>query len=250
MPPLEPSHDLTVAAARDFRTTHWSLVLTAGQGAPAEAAPALEQLCRAYWYPLYTYVRRRGHPPEEAQDLVQEFFSQLLERKDLGTVDRARGKFRSFLMASMNHLEANEWKKANRQKRGGGALVFSLDEQDAEGRFQHEPASDWTPEKAFERRWAETLLQQVLALLRAEFKAAGLEPRYDLLKPYLLSDEEPEPCVGLAARLGLTASGVKSAIRRMKLRYAEIFREEIARTVSTPEEIDEEIRHLFAALGG
>jgi len=246
----EQNLETAPGVARDFRTTHWSVVLAAGQASTEQSAAALEKLCRTYWFPLYAFVRRQGHAPPEAQDLTQEFFSRLLAKNPLGTLQPAKGRFRSYLIASMKHLLANEWDRAHRQKRGGRVVTFSLDEKDAEERYVVEPADELTPEKIFERRWAEALLEQVLARLRVEFRAAGQEDRYELLKPFLVGDDDPGPGEELAARLGLGVSGAKSAIRRLRQRYGELFREEIAQTVESEEEIDAEIRHLFAALSG
>ena len=233
-----------------FATTHWSVVLRAGSADPAASRHALEDLCRAYWYPLYSFVRRSGHGPTDAQDLTQEFFARLLAGASLARVHPDKGRFRSFLLASLKHFLANEWKRSQCLKRGGGVPLLSLDERDAEGRYLHEPVDDLTPERAFERRWAEALLQQVLARLRAEFVAARQAERYDLLKGCLTHDWDSPPDPELAGRLGLGVSGLKSAIHRMRQRYGEIFREEIADTVAGPEEVDAEIRHLFAVLGG
>lgn len=180
--------------------------------------------------------------------MTQDFFSRLLTKNSFGALHPAKGKFRSYLIASMKHLLANEWNRAHRQKRGGQAVTFSLDEKDAEERYALEPAEEATPESLFERRWAEALLQQVLARLRAEFAAAGQADRYELLKPCLVGDDDPGSGAELAARLGLSESGAKSAIRRLRQRFGELFREEIAQTVESPDDIDAEIRHLFAAL--
>ena len=236
-----------------FVTTHWSTVLRAGSHSSAQSLGALEKLCRAYWYPLYAYVRRQGHDAHEAQDLTQEFLSRLLESNSLNAVHPDKGRFRSFLIASLNHYLANDWKRSQRQKRGGGHTHFSLDEETAEDRFRHEPADTFTPEKAFERRWAETLLQGVLDRLRDEWesKAAGAATcRFDDVKPFLLDGREAAPFTETARRLDVTEASLKWAVHKLRKRYAELFREEIAHTVSSADEMDDEIRHLFLVMSG
>ena len=247
------NHDSAPAASPRFNTTHWSVVLAAGETAVPGGAAALEQLCRAYWYPLYAFVRRQGHDSHEAQDLTQEFLSRLLEGNALGSAHPDKGRFRSFLIASLNHFLANEWKHSQRQKRGGSHTQFSLDEETAEDRFRHEPADTFTPEKAFERRWAETLLQGVLDRLRDEWegKAAGAATcRFDDVKPFLLDGKEAAPFADAARHLGITEASLKWAVHKLRKRYAELFREEIAHTVSSADEMDDEIRHLFLVMSG
>lgn len=233
---------------RQFLTTRWSVVLRAGNSGSSESGAALEKLCHAYWYPLYTYVRRQGRAPHEAQDLTQEFFSRLLESNGLDAVHPSKGRFRSFLIASLNHFLANEWKHSQRQKRGGGHTHFSLDEAMAEGRYQHEPAGNFTPEKAFERRWAEALLQGVLDRLRDEWENNETARRFDDMKPFLIEGRDAAPFAEAALRLNVTEASLKWAVHKMRKRYGEIFREEIANTVSSPEEIEDEIRHLFSVM--
>jgi RNA polymerase sigma factor (sigma-70 family) len=231
-----------------FATTHWSVVLCAGDSQAPESAEALEKLCRAYWYPLYAYVRRQGYPPETAQDLTQEFFSRLLEKKQLRTADPERGRFRSFLLTVLKRLLVTEWRRENRQKRGGDAVVFSLDEQEAEGRYLLEPADQATPERIFERRWAETVLDRVLARLEEEYRRHALG--FGNLQPYLVEDKGAAPFAQAASRLGVTESALKAVVYRLRCRYGEIFREEIAHTVERPEDVEEEIRHLLGVLRG
>jgi RNA polymerase sigma-70 factor (ECF subfamily) len=234
------------AAARDFATTHWSLVLQAVQSDSPQSAEALEKLCRAYWYPLYAFVRRQNHSPEEAQDLTQEFFSRLLEKNYLQIADPSRGRFRSFLLGSLKHMLANVRRDARRQKRGGGCVIFSIDEQDAEERFRLEPPDEWTPDKIFERRWAETILARVLDRLEAEYQGHAM--RFDDLKLFLIEDKGAASFTEVAARLGVTVAALKSVVHRMRRRYRELFRDEVAQTVASPAEVDDEIRGLFAAL--
>ena len=247
-------HDRSaISTEAAFVTTHWSMVLRASSHPSSQSLGALEKLCRAYWYPLYAYVRRQGHDAHEAQDLTQEFFSRLLQDNSLASVQPSKGRFRSFLIASLNHYLANDWKHSQRQKRGGGHIHFSLDEETAEDRFRHEPADHFTPEKAFERRWAETLLQGVLDRLRDEWegKAAGAATcRFDDVKPFLLDGKEAAPFADAARHLGITEASLKWAVHKLRKRYGEMFREEIAHTVSGGDQIDDEIRHLFLVMSG
>ena len=241
---LDPGGGIAV----DFATTHWSIVLRAGDSQAPESAEALEKLCRAYWYPLYAYVRRQGYAPADAQNLTQEFFSRLLENKQLRTADPERGRFRSFLLTVLKRLLISEWRHEHRQKRGGDALVFSLDEQEAEDRYHHEPADAATPETLFERRWAETVLERVLARLEAEYRRHPLG--FANLQPYLVEDKGAAPFAETAVRLGVTESALKAVVYRLRCRYGELFHEEIAHTVAQPEDIDDEIRHLLVVLRG
>lgn len=246
----EPSQLPAPEGWRDFASTHWSVVLLAGQEHSDQSAAALQELCRAYWPPLYAFVRREGYAPEAAADLTQEFFSRLLANNGLESVDRSKGKFRSFLLASMKNLLANEWHHARTQKRGGGQVHFSLDAVTAEERYQLDPADDLTPEKIFARRWAETVTDAVTRRLQEEFAGAGMTNRFEALKVFLLAGDEPPSYSEAAQRLDLSESATRAAIYRMRQRYGELFRAEIAKTVSGPEEMEEEIREFFAALGG
>lgn len=231
-----------------FVTTHWSVVLAAGDEVSAGATEALEHLCRAYWYPLYFYVRRQGRSPEDAQDLTQEFFARLLERKCLQLADPARGRFRTFLLSSLKYFLINEWKQANCQKRGGGRRVISLDTTATEGRFQAEPPDHRTPEKAFERRWALQLLGRVLEQLQAEWTATERGPLFHELKPFLMGEDSDSTYAEIAGRFGLSEGNVKITIHRLRHRFRELLRQEVAMTVEGPEAVDEEIQHLMAAL--
>ncbi len=236
---MSPSH---------FATTHWSLVLAARDRAEPGARDALASLCALYWYPLYAYVRRRGHGPDDSHDLTQEFFGRLLEKDFLANVDRGKGKFRSFLLAACTHFLANERDRVRAKKRGGGRAIVSLDATDAEGRYRTEPADDLTPEKLFERRWALALLQQVMGRLRAEFEAKGKDRLFDRLRGFLVGDKGGG-YRRAADELGLSEGAVKVAVHRLRQRYRELLHEEIGRTVTAPEEVEEEIRALFTALG-
>lgn len=228
-----------------FTTTHWSAVVTAGHGHAAEAAAALETLCRAYWYPLYAYVRRCGYPHEDAQDLTQDFFSQLLAKDYVARADPDKGRFRSFLLAGLKNLMSHQREKARRLKRGGDHVFFSIDEQKAEDRYRCEPADELTPERVFERSWTATLLERAAQRLREEYGASGRAELFEELRGFRLDAPEPPAYAEAAARLGLSDSAVKSAIRRMRQRHHQLVRDEIAHTVSDPAEVDEEIRHLL-----
>jgi RNA polymerase sigma-70 factor (ECF subfamily) len=231
-----------------FATTHWSVVVAARDGEAEQAQAALADLCRVYWYPLYAYVRRQGYPADRAQDLTQEFFARLLEKDFLGAVDQEKGKFRAFLLAACKHFLANERDRARAQKRGGGRPCLSLDFDDAEERYGREPEHGQTAEKLFERRWALALLDGVLDRLSAEHAARGKGVLFDRLRGFLLGERQPGGYAGAAAELGLTEGAVKVAVHRLRQRYRELLREEIGRTVDDPEDIDDEIRALFAAL--
>ncbi len=220
----------------------------AGQTSSSQAADALEKLCRTYWYPLYAYVRRQGQSPHDAQDLTQEFFARLLARNYLGTVGREKGKFRSFLLAALNHFMADERDRARAAKRGGGKALISLDEEDAETRYRADIASPLPPDKIFEKRWATTLLEQAFAKLREESVAAGKGERFDRLKVFLQEGSDPGDYAAIGVELGMAANTVAAAVHRLRDRYRELVRAEIAHTVASPEEIQEEMRHLFSAL--
>jgi len=236
-------------AGRTFATTHWSVVLEAGRAGSSEARQALEQLCAAYWYPLYAYVRRQGHGPHDAQDFVQEFFARLLERNDLRLADRNRGRFRTFLLTSLQHFLINEWHKANREKRGGGRLFVSLDAEKTETRFLAEPADQRSPDKAFERRWGMVVLDRVLEQLQAELVAADRGQLFHELKPCLTGEDHESSYTEIGQRLGVTEGNVKVMVHRLRHRYRELLRKEISLTVEEPAVIDDEIRDLIAALG-
>jgi RNA polymerase sigma factor (sigma-70 family) len=233
---------------RGFATTRWSLVVAAQQGAAPEAHDALADLCRLYWYPLYAYIRRRGHDTNQAEDLTQAFFARLLEKDGLAAVTPARGRFRSFLLAACQNFLANERERANALKRGGGRVV-SLDLGDADGRYRREPDHSETPERLFERRWALTLLARVLGRLREDYEAAGKGRLFEALKGQLTGDGTA-PYAALGEELGMTQAAVKTAVHRLRRRYGELLREEIGETVATQAEIDSEIQALFRALAG
>ncbi len=231
-----------------FSTTHWSVVLTAGASASAGSREALERLCRTYWYPLYSYLRRRGCDTHQAEDCAQGFFAALLQGHTLERANPERGKFRSFLLSCLNHFLADQRDRAQAQKRGGGKAIVSLDIEDAETRYQVEPAHDLTPERLFEKSWALTVLDNAMARLKTESAEAGRQDLFESLKPHLPASRGPASYNDVAARLGMTEGAVKVAVHRLRDRYRQLVRAEIAQTVSTPEQVDEEIRDLFAAL--
>lgn len=236
------------ANAKWFTTTHWSVVLAAGHGQSPEAEQALEKLCRRYWYPLYAYTRRRGYDAHEAQDLVQEFFARLLAKNYLQGVNSERGKFRSFLLASLNHFLANEFDRAQALKRGGGQILISLDDETAEERYRCDPASALTPEMTFERRWALTLLEQALQRLQQEFGSTGRAAQFERLKGFLEGEVARGDYDRAAADLKVSPGAVAMAVQRLRQRYRELVRDEVAQTVAVPAEIEEEMKHLIAVL--
>ena len=220
----------------------------AGKKDSPEADRALATLCEMYWYPLYAFVRRQGYSSHDAQDLTQGFFARLLQRDDLKGLDPRKGKFRAFLLASLKHFIANEWDRTQTQKRGGGQTIIHLDAKTAEERYALEPVDEMTPERLYERRWADTILQQVFTRLRLESDAAGKSQRFDELRPFLMDEPSADSYAEAANRLGMTESAVKSAAHRMRQRVGELLREEIGHTVADSREIDGEIRCLLAAL--
>ena len=235
--------------AAAFVTTHWSIVLTAGRCDTPRAREALSKLCQTYWYPLYAYVRGRGHAREDAQDLTQEFFARLLEKNWVGSADRQKGRFRSFLLIAMKRFLSDEWDKARAQKRGGGVPLLPLQFDTAETRLSREPVDEVTPEHSFERRWVLTLLDEVLKRLRTEYEQEGNAKLFAGLHPCLVGDRTSLPYAELATKLALSESAVKSAVHRLRRRYRKLLRAEIAQTVADPDEVDEELRHLFVVLG-
>jgi RNA polymerase sigma-70 factor (ECF subfamily) len=249
MSPFDENRQSAPAALGQFATTHWSVIAAARDGDAPQVQEALAALCQTYWYPLYAYIRRQGYSWDQAQDLTQEFFARLLEKDTLRLVDRAKGKFRSFLIAACQHFLANERDRVRAAKHGGGHVFVPIDGHAAESRFQAEPAHSQTPEKAFERRWALTLLDQVLARLRAEFQGADKGRLFDRLKGFLLKEKSDGGYAQAAQELGMTEGAVKVAVHRLRRRYRELLREEIGQTVHDSGHIDEEIRDLFHALG-
>ncbi len=244
----EATHSGPEAHEGLFATTHWSAVLAAVSRESPEAAAAMERLCGTYWYPLYAYVRHRGHSPEDSQDLTQEFFYRLLQGNYLARVDPGKGRFRSFLLAAMNHFLANEWHRSQRLKRGGSITFLPLDKPEAEERYQGERFGSGSPEEIYERSWALALLEKVVGRLSQETAATGQTARFEQLKPVLIGERTSVSYAQLAARLGTTEAALKMTVQRLRKRYAELVQEEIAHTVPDPREVEEELRHLRAVL--
>jgi RNA polymerase sigma-70 factor (ECF subfamily) len=224
------------------------VVLAAGGTPSPESAAALERLCSSYWYPLYAFVRRSGHSPPDAQDFTQEFFACLLEHNWIIRADRHKGRFRSFLLMAMKRFLANEWDKVMTLKRGGQVRLISFDMDTAETRYSREPADTRTPEQVFEKQWALELLESVLNRLREEHARDGKAMLFDTLKPCLVGSRESQPYASFASELGMTEGAVKVAVCRLRERYRERLKEEIAHTVASPAEVDEELRHLFRVM--
>jgi RNA polymerase sigma-70 factor (ECF subfamily) len=244
---VTPSDSPPEPPARDFHTTHWSLVLEAGIASPTGQS-ALETLCRRYWYPLYAYIRRWGHGPEEAEDLTQEFFASLLASDGIAGVSPTKGRFRTFLLTACQNFLANARDRARRLKRGGGRPLLALDALEPEARYQLEPATPAAPEVLFDRQWARTLVAGVMDQLQADAAREGNAERFAVLKVFLASEPADDSYATLGERLGLSVPAVKSAIHRLRRRYGELLRREITETVDSPAEVEPEIRHLFAAL--
>jgi len=247
MPDYHSMNSAQSGAGR-FATTHWSVVLSAGQPDSSRYQQALEMLCRTYWFPLYAYLRRHGYNTQKAEDHIQAFFACLLEKRGLRLADPKRGRFRSFLLTALKHFLANEHARAQAQKRGGGCKILPLDIENAENRYAREPRDELSPEKLFERSWALAVLDRTMARLQAEAAAAKKEKHFDCLKIYLTAEKNAVPYNEVATRLKMTEGAVKIAVYRLRRRYRDLLRDEIAQTVTSEEQINEEIRDLFAAL--
>lgn len=239
-----------VSSAAQFTTTHWSVVLAAGGKDETRSLAALETLCRTYWYPLYAYVRRRGFSPEDAQDLVQEFFARFLAHHWVSDADRTRGRFRTFLLTALSRFLANEWDRTRAQKRGGNQVHVPLDTALAEQRYQADPATTISPDQLYDRHWAMMLLDRALNRLCSEHEQSGKAADFAILSSALTAERGDIPYAEWARELGLSESATRMAVHRLRQRFREVFREEIAQTVTTPEEVKEEIRHLLAVLAG
>jgi RNA polymerase sigma factor (sigma-70 family) len=244
-----PATESANGRAMAFTTTHWSVVLAA-QGESPEADAALEKLCRTYWRPLYGFVRRQGYKSEEAQDLTQGFFALLLERRDLNTVRKEKGRLRSYLLSSLKHFLADEWRHAMTVKRGKGHWLIPLEELREHERVDAERSDRLTAEQIYEHRWASTLLEHVLSRLKDEYQAAGHAALFDSLKQLLPDEPGALSQADVAAQLGMTENAVKQAFHRFRRRYQLLLREEIAQTVATPSDIEDELRHLISVVGG
>jgi len=236
----------TLPGSSQFPTTRWTLVVAAGDPDRKGARLALVSLCENYWYPLYAWLRRRGHSADEAQDLTQEFFVRVLEGRYLDRADPDKGRFRSFILTSLKFFVADEGDRQRARKRGGGALV-PLEFSSGEERYQREPAHDETPERIFERRWALSVLDRVVERLRTEFLQHGRPEHFERLKVFLLGKSDA-PYADLAREMNTSEGALKVAIHRLRKRYRELFRQEIADTVANPNEVESELRFLAAAL--
>lgn len=230
-----------------FATTHWSVVVSAGQRHTPQSVHALEELCRTYWFPLYAYVRRRGHSKEDAEDLTQTFFVRFLAKNYLEGLNAERGRFRAFLLASLKHFLANEWDKSQCQKRGGGVALLPLDWQTADSQFQLAATTEPSPEKAFDREWALALLASVIERLRAECAVENSDQSFEVLKPFLTVGKSAIPYPQAAAELGISEGAARTAVHRLRRRYREVLRDEIAQTLSDPANVAEEMQALFSA---
>ncbi len=244
----EASSRLPAAQGGQFTTTHWSVVLAAGRVESAQAREALEKLCQIYWYPLYVYVRGRGHSPEDAQDLTQEFFARFLQKEYFHLADPRRGRFRTFLLHALEHFLVNEWKRAQRAKRGGGSPCLSLDAEPVENRYSREAVTRLTPERAYEKRWARTLLEQVLAAVQQEYTQSGQGRLFEELSELLWGRDASVSYAQIGQRLGMSEGAIGTAMHRLRQRYGEKLRAEVAQTVAEPGEVGEELRYLLAVV--
>jgi len=238
----------TGAGPAIFATTHWSVVLKAGDVSGDESDRALDALCRGYWYPLYAYIRRLGHSPHDAQDLTQSFFAYLLEKRLLTKADPESGRFRSFLLGSLKNFMANEWRKQSAQKRGASQTI-SFDAQDAEQRYAVEPADETNPQMIYEQAWAVAVLEQAATSLETEYRAGGKQGLFDQLAPFLQGERSELTYATLGGQLDMTEGAVKVAVHRLRQRYRELLRASVANTVADPLEVDGELKHLMAVLG-
>ena len=230
-----------------FATTHWTVVLAAGKRSTPQSDGALEELCRSYWFPLYAYVRRHGHNKEDAEDLTQAFFARFLEKNYLEGLSAERGRFRAFLLASLKHFLINDWKKSQRQKRGGGEMPLSLDWQTADTIFQVAAVNEPSPDKAFDREWALALLAKVIERLQKECEADGKAKLFGQLKIFLTAGKGELSHAEAATKLGMDETAVRVAVHRLRKRYRQLLRDEIAQTLADDADVDEEMRALFGA---
>jgi len=244
-----PTADAERSGREDpFQTTHWSIVLHARRSSTIESQQAMSQLCQTYWWPLYTYARRQTGDQHQAQDLTQAFFTKLLEKDYLREVNPLRGKFRAFLLTALKRFISNEWDKQTAQKRGGGQAPISLDFESADSRLRIEPAAGLTAEQCYDQQWAIALLGQIMQRLEAEFQSAGKSEQFGLLKGFIIGDHAGETYAQVAEQLNMTEAAAKKSASRMRKRYGELLREEISQTVAGPDEVQDEIRKLFAVL--
>ena len=247
MPPeLDPDGQIR-AAPRCFLTTHWSVILSAKEGTPNEAGAALEELCRSYWWPLYAYVRRRGHTSHDAQDLTQEFFARLLTSGFLRAVDKSKGRFRSYLLACMEHFLAKEWRRASAQKRGGRCAFVSMDANTSEALYLQLPSNDASPGQVYDQQWAITLQNLALSRLKEEYSSRGKLAQYEATYHLLVGDRGSQTYAELGNRLEMTEAALKMAVIRMRGRWKELLREEVAKTVGSQQDVEEELRSVLSA---
>ena len=232
-----------------FATTQWSQVLAARDGSDTRAQEALTGLCETYWFPLYSYIRSRGHDPDDARDLTQAFFANLLEKDILEEVEPSAGRFRSFLLASLKHFVANERRRERALKRGGGMQSISLDCAEAEQRFRYETTTQASPDEVFEYRWAMTVLEQALTRLQREWVDTGRGEQFDCLKPHLTGQEPRTPFRDVGVQLRMSEVSARGAMYRLRQRFGQLIRAEVAETVADSEKIDDEVRHLLDILG-
>ena len=246
-PSSEP--DLQRPLDQQFVTTHWSTVLAAGRDSSPAAQVAMEELCRTYWYPLYAHVRRRGHDHHSAEDSTQEFFARLLDHQWLNSVAPEKGRFRTFLLAALDHFLANEWRRGQALKRGGGQVIVSLEEtHSGEERFAREPAAEGAPERMFDKLWAMTVLDQAMTRLQGEFSERGKAAHFEDWKAFLSREATAQDCQASGQRFGMSPGAVTVAVHRFRERYGDLLRETVAQTVSSARDVDEELRYLFALL--
>jgi RNA polymerase sigma-70 factor (ECF subfamily) len=232
-----------------FKTTHWSVVLSSGHDSESVAQQALEQLCRSYWFPLYAYVRRHGHSREDAQDLTQSFFERFLERGYFARAERERGRFRTFLLTSLKRFLTEEWRRANRQKRGGNQTFVPFAPEEAENRYCSEPRDELSPDILYDVRWAGVLLERVVTRLRKDYESTGRTAVYTQLQQFLWGRQTELSYAEISQELGMNTGAVKVAVHRLRQRFRDLLREEVANTVEMPEQIDDELRHLLGAFG-
>jgi len=243
--------DNAASGVSPFTNTHWSIVLSAADpNNSPQAKESLEKLCRAYWSPLYAFVRRQGESPHDAQDLTQGFFARLLEKDYLKDVDPNKGRFRYFLLAALKHFLSNERDRLRAKKRGGGQVPIAIDLRSGETQYGFEPMHDLTPDKIFERRWASALLDRTMARLRDDYTAEGKVALFDELKPTLTEPRGAVPYAVLAARLGLSEAAIKMAVHRLRQRYRQALRTEVAETVATPDQVEDELREVLRVFSG
>jgi RNA polymerase sigma-70 factor (ECF subfamily) len=249
MPSIPPDEGASSPSGQWFATTHWSVVISAADTSAPGAQAALEKLCRTYWYPLYAYVRRRGHNPEDAQDLTQEFFARFLERKHVQLANRERGRFRSFLLTTLKHFLVNEWERSTAQKRGGRNTHVPVDTVTGENLYTQDFSHGLTADRIYERNWALAMLKGVRDRLQRDYADAGKAERFAQLEQFLPGQKSEVTYAEAARRLGLPEGTVKSEVSRLKKRYGDLLRMEIAHTVSSPDEINDELRHLITVVG-